>query len=211
MRRFPSTRLRLLLLTYSLFCVAPCFAQNQTPRIKCDDLRLAPALVTYDPKAWREIISQPGGFSILFPGLPCEQAGTVSSNLGPLEIHLYTMVLQQGDGFASCAVSYNDMPVVANGSDQIKRALDGGRNGLIANNNGKLVSESEISLGQYTGRSIKIEMPDHIFRGKMYVVRNRIYQVVVRLPKDADTSKTTRDNLSAIADRFLNSLKVVDQ
>ena len=75
----------------------------------------------------------------------------------------------------------------------------------MENLKGKLLSEKNIKLGDTPGRETQIEVAGgkKLFRARVYLADQRMYQVVVFGTKKAATSKE--------ADRFLDSFKLGDK
>lgn len=150
-----------------------------------------PALA--EDKPWKEFTSKEAGFTVLFPGKPKLSKQEVAG----------TTVLQysvETDG-ASYAVAYAELPAKA---PEIKKVLDGARDGAVRNTKGKLVSESEITLGKdkHPGREILVEVAENVFlRQRFFLVDGqKMPQVIVAGKKEVVSSKD--------ADRFLDSFKL---
>jgi hypothetical protein len=88
-------------------------------------------------------------------------------------------------------------------ADLPEQLLDDSREGALDNLGGKLVSEKEIKLGKHAGREILIEVAkqDRLFRVRVYLVENRLYQTVVFGPPKFVKSKE--------AERYLDSFKLL--
>ena len=81
--------------------------------------------------------------------------------------------------------------------------FDGGRDRLIASEKGKLITQSTITLAEYPGRAITVEMPDGlIVTARLYLVKNRFYQLLAE-------TKRTKEDAEKIAS-FLDSFKLAD-
>jgi hypothetical protein len=102
------------------------------------------------------------------------------------------------------SVAYVDYPYSAVRVTPTSSLLDGARDGAVERTNGRLLSEKLISLGGYPGREIKIkvETPKHtaIVRSRIYLVKNRLYQVLV--------VTSIQEAYSTIGTTFLNSFQV---
>jgi hypothetical protein len=86
-----------------------------------------------------------------------------------------------------------------------KQVFDSSRDGAIANLAGKLASEKDIKLGGHPGREIRIEVANgkQLFRVRVYLVDQRLYQVVILGTKEQATSKE--------ADKFLDSFRLAEK
>jgi hypothetical protein len=116
----------------------------------------------------------------------------------------------EGDnGLLYCAVIYNDFPewLVKQKDINWDAMLDSGRDGLVADTNGKVIMESKITLGNYPGREVVIEAKGQfktaIIKVRIYVVRNRMYQVMVITAK-GEGGSFERDN-------FMDSFRLVER
>ncbi|MEW6207271.1 MAG: hypothetical protein AB1631_02825 [Acidobacteriota bacterium] len=95
-----------------------------------------------------------------------------------------------------------------NGMIFLSPSLDSGREQAIASEKGRLLSEKNISLNGYTGREMVVELSEGILKTRMYVTRQRLYQIIVVMPKPrASTGEKIRFEES-IADKFLDSFKL---
>jgi len=138
---------------------------------------------------------------VLLPGTPAKVTHTMDTKLGPLDIQVFTLDQSK----YSYLVSYSDYP------DQILQVksqdsiLNGARDGAVAHVQGKLLGERRISLGQYPGRELTIEVPDgqHLVLMRMYLVKKRLLQVGVGTLK----AKASSPNIT----KFFESFKLLDK
>ena len=150
-------------------------------------------------------VSEEGGFQIMTP-LPLEESTqSVDSELGPIEVHFFMAELSN----RAYMVGYSDYPedFIAQSDPQV--LLDGARDGAVGNINGKLVSEFKISLAdQYPGRELVVtalldEDTEGTLKGRMYLVNNRLYQIMVVAPS-GDMSTQAMDD-------FINSFTLLQR
>ncbi len=154
-----------------------------------------------DPKpAAKEFISKTGRFSILFPGAPKEERD--AGNDGKLQQVQFTLPAADG----AYLVSYQDYPGLAAAStekltDALAQAQEAARKGL----NGKNAQTKSLTLDkQYPGRQIEFDFvgpSEGRFRSRAYMVKGRLYQVIVVGKKDFVKS--------AEAERFMDSFKLL--
>jgi hypothetical protein len=78
--------------------------------------------------------------------------------------------------------------------------LDGGREGAVAKVNGKLLSETPLTLEGYPGREMTISAGQLGVRSRMYLVDNRAYSIII-------TGPVGELNLPRV-DEVLNSFKL---
>jgi hypothetical protein len=148
---------------------------------------------------WAEFRSKEGRFVCSMPGKPEYQKSTSPTKIGPIDTHLFTA---QAANKAYVA-GYSDFPAALISQSDPKKLLDGGRDGAVARVGGKLVGERQMKIGSYAGREIVVEAQRPrplVLKQRMYLVGNRLYQVVAVTPKE--------EARSADVDRFLDSLKV---
>jgi hypothetical protein len=144
----------------------------------------------------KDFTSAEGKFKVKMPGTPKESSQAVAGT----NLKMYSVEERNG-GYM---VAFSDVPMGANEPEaQIQSRLDGARDGMIRNVNGKLQSESKVTLqGKYPGRDVRADIPDKkgVLRCKFYLVDRRLYQVmVVGTPSFCDSSE---------ANQFLDSLAV---
>lgn len=147
-----------------------------------------------DKVEWKEFASKAGRFKVLMPGAPRLDEVETESDFGPGVLHMNSV--QKGE--ADYGANYSDFPAGIK-TVPLKTILDSSRDGAIENLKGKLIGEKDIALGAVTGRDIKIDVGDgkRVFRARVFLVDQRLYQVVVFGPREVTTSKES--------DRFLDS------
>ena len=144
---------------------------------------------------WKTFSSPDGSFSVLFPNSPTENQQTLNTAAGPINS---TMYISTDDNDTNYMVGYTDYPEANIRQAQPDKMFDGGRDRLIASEKGKLISQSTISLAQYPGRAVTVEMPDGlIVTARLYLVKNRFYQLLAE-------TKRIKENAESI-ESFLNS------
>jgi hypothetical protein len=155
-----------------------------------------------EPRAWIELASEQGGFTVLMPGKPTEQVMPVPSATGSLEVHIYVSLGQEGIAYMA---SYSDLPSAPADQSQVIRTLDEVRNGQLKKAKGKLLNEITISLDGNPGRELKIETAVGPMIVRIFLVNRRLYQVLAVIPETAaGTEAVVRDTA-----KFLSSFKVV--
>lgn len=127
-----------------------------------------------------------------FPGKPKESSASGKSQL----------VLEAMGGKAAYLLMVNVMPVKIDITNKaaIKKILDGGRDGGVKGLKGKLVSEKDITMGKYPGRTFDIQTATGLYRSRVYLTEGKMFQVVVFGPKEFSDG--------ADAKKFLESLKI---
>ena len=147
---------------------------------------------------WKEFSSKEGRFSVLVPGTPSEQTQKLDTGVGAIDLHFF---VAEQDGF-QYLVSYNDYPDAMVREADADKVLDGARDGVVANVQGRLLNEVKVWLANYPGRELRIRIPEgrQAMRTRLYFVGNRLYQVGVLSAEDGAAA----DEVS----KFLNSFKL---
>ncbi len=200
---FPNTKLLWLAL---VLVMSPATAICQ----KTTDGDSAFNTVDYSAASWKEYKPGGGRYALLLPGLPREQVEMVDTALGKIQLHMSMLAVTYKEEFVICAMNYSDFPVQITDPTAIRKTLDGAREELLANKTRKLISETEIHLDAYPGREIKIEQGDLIAVSRIFLVRERLFQVVVfasKGPKPDDVVKFQED----VRQRILSSFKVFSE
>ena len=146
--------------------------------------------------SWKEFNSAEGAFSILMPKNPSLETQMVNTPIGPIEIQFFSAELAD----TAYVVGYSDYPAAFVAQSNPVIMLDGARDGAVANVQGKLVSETVIFIGGYPGRELRIETLDGKFAAmsRIFLVNNRLYQVMVVMPAD----RTITDEIRTYLDSF---------
>jgi hypothetical protein len=140
------------------------------------------------------------GFSILMPGTPKEQAMKVKSDRGELESKTFGLGTDNKVHWMVVVVDYPpDTP-----AELADALLDGAVKGTAKGLGGKTLSEGKITLdNKYPGRQFQVESEKvGIHRAHVFLVGNRLYQIVVRGPKEGVTSPEAK--------KYLESFKLLD-
>jgi hypothetical protein len=158
-----------------------------------------------DPKEAKKpatFISKAGRFSVLLPGKPAEKTAKVQAGGQDAELHIFSATADS----RSHVVTYSDYPAGVVGADKEKFLAGVVERNVERLKAGKLTANEKVSLGKgkHPGRDVRVELPDkkRLYRARVYLVGDRLYQVVVLGPTDAVKGKE--------ADDFLNSFAVTD-
>lgn len=156
---------------------------------------LVPAVAS--AQEWKDFTSAECRCSAQFPGMPQQRTQPLQSKLGALEAK---MIILDVPGTAFYALFYMDYPKDAVSSRKPDDLLADAKDAAVSNVKGKLASESKITMNGFPGRELRIDAPgDMQLNARMYVVKERLYQAIVVLPK-------TREG-SGDAKKFLDSFK----
>jgi hypothetical protein len=143
--------------------------------------------------------SKEGKFSVTLPDKPAEKKTKVKTAVGEVDAYLFSVDQKDRGAYL---VTYNDYPAksVGDGADKV---LAGVIEANVKALKGKLASEEKITIGakKHPGREVRIELPDKkgLYRAKLYLVGDRLYQVVAFGPDDFAKSKAVDDYLKSFA------------
>ena len=129
-------------------------------------------------------------FAVMLPKEVGEQEQTVNTQLGPIKMCIYSAKSKHQE-FTVVYSDYPDSYVNTTGPAVI---LDGARDGAVRNIQGQLLSETLIELQGNPGRELKIEGPRKlIIRSRMYLVKNRLFQIMAISKPDHSFDKKIKD------------------
>jgi hypothetical protein len=149
-----------------------------------------------------ESSSTEGRFSVIAPAALKEQPQTIDTSSGKTGSH--TFLVEKNN--ITYVVAYTDFlaEIVTSGDPQYM--LSNARDTMVSSIQGTLTTETNITLNKFPGRdmTVAIIMPDGlggIMRAHIYLVGNRLYQVMVWTHK-ADAKDPS-------VARFLDSFKLI--
>lgn len=157
-------------------------------------------------QAWKEYSSVTGGFSVLFPGTPTLHTQEIEAAPGVR----FDLRIHKVSDLAEYSVMYADYPIPVGDPNVAKSVLDSGAEGAVAAVNAELLELKEISHDGNPGRYLKERMPGRqIMRVKMILVGQHLYQVAITTPPEEGKSAETVKGYTEMADRFLNSFRLL--
>jgi hypothetical protein len=147
-----------------------------------------------DKDTWQKFTPKDTKIEVRFPGTPKE----IKSPSGP------QYLVEASGGKAGYMLAYTDLPqkIDVTDKDEVKRRLDGGRDGSVKALKGKLLADKDVKVGKYPGRAYDIEMPLGVYKARIYLTPNRLVQVIAIGPKDFTDGEDAK--------KFLDSLKIGD-
>lgn len=172
--------------------------KRSSTSIICLALLLCAAAAS-DPAKWTTFASPQGRFEILMPGEVKQFTVDVSNEFGASTLHMNVATLGDGTMLIANWVDYPPELV----QELPEQLLDDSRESALDNLGGKLVSEKPIKLGKFEGREILIEVGkvDRLFRVRVYLIENRLYQTIAFGPPKFVKSRE--------AQRYLDSFKLL--
>ena len=154
------------------------------------------------PPTLKEFKSASGRFLVMTPVTFEESTNNLKTEAGEIKLYLFAGQLDD----IAYVIGYSDYSSESAPPDYAEKMLNGARNGAVGNTQGQLMSETQITLSGYPGRELVIETrgedrPPAIIKGRMFMVKNRLYQVTVVAPRGKAGDK--------IIDDFLQSFKLL--
>jgi hypothetical protein len=159
------------------------------------------------PAGSETFTSLEGRFSIVLPQqVSGFKGGTSSPRSGQVTGDTYEW--RRPEGYFS--VTYLDRPEILADPATSKSILDSFRAEFLARANtakGKLISESNLSLGKYPGRELKAEVPNGLVIQRVYLVSPRMYLLTAGLN---NSQRSQEEAVTKILDSFraLNQTEV---
>src|SRR5262249_10809830 len=129
---------------------------------------------------WKTYNSTSGRYSVQFPGTPKEVTQRMDTEAGSIDA---TIASLEGPG-AFYAIAYNDYPKDVTAKQTPDQLLDKAQKGAVDKVKGKLLNQKKVQAGGYPGRELQIQAPGDLeIAEHVYLVKNRLYQVLVVSPK----------------------------
>jgi len=162
-----------------------------------DSFRLTDSGISDESIQWKEFLSKEGRFKVLMPGTPEPPKANNKNDAGKNDLKLNTVSV----GSTVYSAGHVDLPAMIKDSS-VMQTYDRWLELTVAKLGGKVISDKEIKLGKHSGCEVLYDIQDvkTIFRIRLFLIGQRLYQLNVIGPKDEATSKD--------ADKFLDSFNV---
>jgi len=149
-------------------------------------------------KTLKKFSSLEGRFSVLLPNENVERSSFEDTRINGAEANVFTLKA----GKAVYLVKYADLSGSLDNISTVEKILDSACNDKAAGVNGTLSRKLEISIDGFLGREIKVDTPEQTIRARLYLVKQRLYQLEVIVPLDEGESKAVTT--------FLDSFKLIN-
>lgn len=165
---------------------------------------ILPAFLVLSATLFTSFISRDGWFQfedanykVLFPQKPSDETDTVATALGTLKmnIHMYEVpptVTDENFTYGVIQTDYPEGAIDVRKEELINKFFRGSIDGAVRNVNGKLLTESTISLDGYPGREVRVDYNNGVavITMRMYLVKNTMYmlQTITGTAKDHNPS-----------------------
>lgn len=179
------------------FCARDCASQGFSV-----ESRVPPSVTVTD-----KFVSLEGRFSIALPkDFHGFQPLSFDTAAGRVNGDSYTWRMKEG----TFNIQYVTFPRVLEDPNSVKKILDGGRDGLMAQataSQGKFDGERDLSLQGHPGREIRVLFSDRTMVDRIYLVSTRMYQLFVLSKANEQTDQVA---VTKIFDsfRFLTDAEV---
>jgi len=145
---------------------------------------------------WKTFTQTAGNFSVQLPGTPKAQDQSVDTKVGKITAHMYLL-----EGNPTYVVAYNDYPAASMKGKNPNEALEASANGAVTNVKATLTSKKAITIKGYPGCEITFNNPKFLGKSRIYLVKNRLYQLTAIIPKPGSYNKDVN--------RFLTSFRLL--
>ncbi len=185
-----------------IICFGVMSCSNQRGDIPA---KTSPSLTEKNVSEWKLLLFPEGRFTILTPETLVEDKVLFNSGDAQIEMHAFRLTT-----FAAFSVIYYDVPPSLQSS--VEEILSNLISGGIEQVNGRKSEEKQIALNNFPGRYLTIEAGDGtIVKVKLYVVNQRVYQIMIQLPNSRSLSENEKKSHELIADQFLESFKLIPE
>ncbi len=157
---------------------------------------LAATAALAQPSGWKTYSYPDAGFSAAFPAKPREAS---QANQNPTFGRLDSKVYLVEHGGVAYVVSATTLPKRARDETAAGALLDDARNGFVAGVKGTLEREVEVKLRGCPGRDVEVAAAGQVVLARLYLVRDRLYQVVAVFPKENGGGADARRFLDGFA------------
>ena len=149
---------------------------------------------------WREFSWPDGGFAVLLPGKPRSESRPIVIDGVEVTLRMFSV---RAEGLAF-GVGYADFPP-GGGAAARERRLAATRDALVGNIDGRVTSESEVTLDGHRGLDFRaqgrVRDANFLLAGRIYATGDRLYQLAVVGQEDAAAR--------ADAELFLGSFRLL--
>jgi hypothetical protein len=147
---------------------------------------------------WKEYSSPEGRFTVDLPGAPKQSKEKRQTKFGSVDAQL---VIYSGGKDIFYGIAYLDYPESVVKAHRADELLDGASDSAVKGvKGGRVEGQEKISLGGNPGRQVIIDAPGNLtLTVRMYMVKNRLYQVISSVGKGKEKEADPK--------RFLDSFK----
>jgi hypothetical protein len=163
----------LCFLVVVLLSVGIVVSNAQNPTSPAPTPSPTPSVDDDSPQSWKEFTAAEGGFTVMIPGIPKTSSVSTETAQGPIILHNFVVQTK----LALYFISYADFFVSAETPDTVRKMLDSGRDEVLSNG-ATLIFETDVTQNGLVGREVIFSRQGLIFWVRMYLDKNRLYQVI---------------------------------
>ncbi|SRR6266481_191844 len=126
---------------------------------------------------WKEYTYAADSFAVTAPAKPESQNQSVDTAVGQVQAHNYFITLGDNTGVLISVTDFGKDKAISP-----RQVLQGAKNGSLKSINGKLISEKEISLQNYTGLEFEMEAAAYRAWACYYIVEGKLVAVMSVAP-----------------------------
>lgn len=194
----------LIFVCLSLF-VQPIFSQKRPPKPPraITVVRAAP-IETGKPGAWRETVSETGGFRVEFPGVPGEPARFADVSLVPSPVNSGSYSIQTAGVYYH--LFFTEKNAETQDSEKLKSFYDRRRDAYLEGTSLKIIRESDVFLDRHLGREriVSDAAGTSITTTRLFLINKMFYEL------SATVTKSALPKEQASVERFLSSFRLTD-
>ena len=150
-------------------------------------------------QTWETVKPEGLGFAVEIPGKP--EYTEMSDDLGDGTTGMIRTYVVKSPA-AAYDVTIFDLPKAGVAPDDVDRVLDNMRDRTIEGVRGTFRSETKIDIGGHKARDVTADTMGMVWRSKIAIANNKIYQIVAIVSKNDEQSETTM--------RYLTSFRLLD-
>jgi hypothetical protein len=150
---------------------------------------------------WKEFASEEFKFKATFPGVPKASVSELDAKPDKRYAHWFIVTLP-GSFYGVSVTDYPNLPLLLK-EDELKTNYATLVQGTMKLTGFKLLGEKDLRLGGQFGREAVLTNEKEIIINRMFLVRQRLYQVITTMPEAASKDEKAR----RAADRFLDSFQ----
>ena len=148
----------------------------------------------------KEFASEEFKFKAAFPGVPKASVSELDAAPGKRYAHWFIVTLP-GRFYGVSVTDFPKLPLMVK-EDELKKNYAALVEGIMKKMGLRLLEEKDLRLGGQFGREAILANETEIVINRMFLVRQRLYQVITTMPNASKDEKARRE-----ADRFLDSFQ----
>ena len=154
---------------------------------------------------WKTVDGEIFGFTVLAPEEMSISNQKVPSAIGELQMDIFTYTPKKEDSNLVYMLIHTAYPAESIHSDSLAKRngfFESAINGAVTNVKGKLLTQTDLTIGQYPGKEITIDFQQgqYTITIRMYLVKNKMYLL--------QTISEPKKSGNELSKRFMNSFKL---